>query len=95
MKNKLITSLLGAALCLAPHVDAAPVKVGMITTLSGGGSGLGVDVRDGFMLAVKTANRSDLEVIVEDDARKPALAVQIADTKRQKENVSKSFFIAD
>lgn len=45
---------------------------------------LRVDVRDGFMLAVKTANRSDLEVIVEDDARKPALAVQIADKMIQK-----------
>lgn len=87
MKKKLITSLLGAALCLTPHVGAAPVKVGMITTLSGGGSGLGVDVRDAFMLAVKTANRSDLEVIVEDDARKPALAVQIADKMIQKEKV--------
>ena len=31
---------------------AADLKVGMITTLSGGGAGLGVDVRDGFMLAV-------------------------------------------
>ena len=29
------------------------IKVGMITTLSGGGSGLGIDVRDGFLLAVK------------------------------------------
>jgi len=27
------------------------VKVGMITTLSGGGAGLGIDVRDGFLLA--------------------------------------------
>ncbi len=34
------------------------VKVGMITTLSGGGAGLGIDVRDGFMLAVK-GNDSD------------------------------------
>ena len=33
--------------------DGHKVKVGMITTLSGGGSGLGIDVRDGFMLAVK------------------------------------------
>ena len=30
-------------------------KVGMITTLSGGGAGLGIDVRDGFMLALKQA----------------------------------------
>jgi hypothetical protein len=36
--------------CPGPFV---PVKVGMITTLSGGGAGLGIDVRDGFMLALQ------------------------------------------
>lgn len=87
MKKKLITSLLGAALCLAPQVEADAVKVGMITTLSGGGSGLGVDVRDGFMLAVNNANNADLEVVIEDDGRKPALAVQIADKMIQKDKV--------
>ena len=59
----------------------------MITTLSGGGSGLGVDVRDGFMLAAKMAGNDNLEIIVEDDARKPDLAVQIADKMIQKEDV--------
>jgi len=83
MKKKLITSLFGAALCLAPQVQADAVKVGMITTLSGGGSGLGVDVRDGFMLAVNNANNADLSLVIEDDARKPALAVQIADKKKK------------
>ena len=29
-----------------------PVKIGMITTLSGGGSHLGIDVRDSFQLAI-------------------------------------------
>jgi hypothetical protein len=33
----------------------AEMKVGMITTLSGGGAGLGIDVRDGFLLALKQA----------------------------------------
>ena len=33
-------------------VALADTKIGMITTLSGGGAGLGVDVRDGFMLAI-------------------------------------------
>ena len=36
-----------------PAATAEPVKIGMITTLSGGGAGLGVDMRDGFMLAIK------------------------------------------
>ncbi|WP_169569456.1 ABC transporter substrate-binding protein [Sneathiella limimaris] len=74
-------------MCLAGTAMAEPVKVGMITTLTGGGSGLGIDVRDGFMLAVKQAGNKDLEVVIEDDARKPALAVQIADKMIQSEKV--------
>jgi len=68
-------------------VNAAPVKVGMITTLTGGGASLGIDIRDGFSLALKQGNNSDLSLIVEDDARKPALAVQIADKMIQREKV--------
>src|SRR5690606_27752204 len=63
------------------------VKIGMITTLSGGGAGLGVDARDGFMLAVKQAGGSDITVVTEDDAQKPELAVQIADKMVQSEKV--------
>jgi len=74
-------------LCLSATAFAEPVKVGMITTLSGGGSGLGVDVRDGFLLAAKMAGNKDLDVIVEDDARKPDLAVQIADKMIQRDDV--------
>ncbi|KNG92329.1 ABC transporter substrate-binding protein [Pseudaestuariivita atlantica] len=63
------------------------LKVGMITTLSGGGAGLGLDVRDGFLLAVKQAGRDDIEVVVEDDQRKPDIAVQLADKMIQSEKV--------
>jgi len=63
------------------------VKVGMITTLSGGGAGLGIDVRDGFLLAVKQAGNKHLEVVVEDDQRKPEIAVQLADRMIQQDNV--------
>ncbi|MDJ0937261.1 MAG: ABC transporter substrate-binding protein, partial [Kiloniellales bacterium] len=79
-----------AALAVAGAVGAAaaePVKIGMITTLSGGGSSLGIDVRDGFLLAVKRSGRKDLEVLVEDDARKPDLAKQIADKFVQRDKV--------
>ena len=67
--------------------SAEGVKVGMITTLSGGGAGLGIDVRDGFMLAVKQSGRSDIEVVIEDDQRKPEIAVQLADKMVQAEQV--------
>ena len=85
---KLKTLILSAALAaLAGGVSADGVKVGMITTLSGGGAGLGVDVRDGFMLAIAQSGRDDIEVIIEDDQRKPDVAVQLADKMIQSEKV--------
>jgi len=82
-------SLISAAIAATLMAGAAmaEVKVGMITTLSGGGAGLGIDVRDGFMLAVKQSGRDDIEVVIEDDQRKPDIAVQLADKMIQSEKV--------
>ena len=85
MKN-LILATATAALC-ATGVLAEDVKVGMITTLSGGGAGLGIDVRDGFMLAIAQSGRDDIEVVIEDDQRKPDIAVQLSDKMIQSERV--------
>ncbi|NKX36441.1 ABC transporter substrate-binding protein [Rhodobacteraceae bacterium R_SAG4] len=76
-----------AAAALAAGGAMADVKVGMITTLSGGGASLGIDTRDGFMLAMEEANRDDVEVVIEDDQRKPDIAVQLADKMIQSEKV--------
>lgn len=76
-----------SSMLLAGLAHAEPLKVGMITTLSGGGAGLGIDVRDGFMLAVKQSGNSDITVVVEDDQRKPDIAVQLADKMIQSEKV--------
>lgn len=78
-----------AALALAGMAQAEPVKVGMITTLSGGGAGLGVDTRDGFLLALKNAGDAgkEVELVIEDDQQKPDVAVQIADKMIQSEQV--------
>ncbi|MFP4538632.1 MAG: ABC transporter substrate-binding protein [Dichotomicrobium sp.] len=76
-----------AASMAAGAAQAEPVKVGMITTLSGGGASLGIDVRDGFMLALKQAANKDIELIVEDDQRKPDVAVQLADKMIQSDKV--------
>ncbi|MGC9370887.1 MAG: ABC transporter substrate-binding protein [Paracoccaceae bacterium] len=82
------TAAVAAALALgAASAQAEGVKVGMITTLSGGGAGLGIDARDGFMLAVKQAEGSEIEVIIEDDQRKPDIAVQLADKMIQSDKV--------
>lgn len=79
MKKMLLAATAAASVALAGVANAADVKVGMITTLSGGGAGLGIDVRDGFQLALKLAGDQQVELIIEDDGRDPEKAVTIAD----------------
>lgn len=85
--NKLAASAIALSLAATGVAMAGGAKIGMITTLSGGGSGLGIDVRDGFMLAINMSSNKDVEVVIEDDAQKPELAVQIADKMIQSEKV--------
>ncbi|MBN9348713.1 MAG: ABC transporter substrate-binding protein, partial [Devosia sp.] len=75
------------ALMTAGIAQAEPVKIGVITTLSGGGAGLGIDMRDAFQLAIKQSGNSEIELVVEDDAQKPELAVQIAEKMIQSDKV--------
>jgi branched-chain amino acid transport system substrate-binding protein len=62
---------------------ADPVKIGLITTLSGPAGYLGEDIRDGFKLATELKNGPfdgiPIEIFVEDDNWKPGQAKQIAD----------------
>jgi branched-chain amino acid transport system substrate-binding protein len=80
-------TIAAAMVIAAGTATAEPVKVGMITTLSGGGAGLGIDVRDGFQLALDQAEGHEVELIVEDDAQKPDAAVQLADEMIQSDEV--------
>lgn len=84
-----VALLLGV--CVSGVVQAAPVKIGMVTTLSTGAGYLGQDVRDGFMLAVKQGDGKlggvPVEVLVADDGRDPAQARQIITRMIQAENV--------
>jgi branched-chain amino acid transport system substrate-binding protein len=82
-------ALAGLMASVAPMAlaDTDGVTIGMITTLSGGGAGLGIDVRDGFMLALAQSGRDDIEVIIEDDERAPDRAVQLADRMIQADDV--------
>ncbi|WP_087587093.1 ABC transporter substrate-binding protein [Nitratireductor soli] len=60
-----------------------PVKIGMITTLSGPAGYLGQDIRDGFQLAIDESGGAlggvSVELVVEDDGLKPGNARQIAE----------------
>jgi hypothetical protein len=74
---------LGAFAIMAPAQTDTAIKVGLLSTLSGPGAGLGVDIRDGFQLAVKLSGGKfagkDVEVIVADDQASPAVGRQTAD----------------
>ncbi|MGN7772628.1 ABC transporter substrate-binding protein [Phyllobacterium sp. 22552] len=85
MKKILATSLLSLALASAAYAE--PVKIGVITTLSGGGAGLGIDMRDAFTLAMKQSGNKDIELVIEDDAQKPEIAVQLAEKMIQSDKV--------
>ncbi len=78
--------LAGAAIALAMALPAAaqsPVKIGLITTLSGPGGYLGEDVRDAFALAIEQEGGKlggvPVELMVEDDGLKPGQAKQVAE----------------
>lgn len=79
IKKVVLASALALGLAGAAQ---AQIKIGLITTLSGGGATLGQDQRDAFLLAVEQNGGKlgghDVQVIVEDDQLKPELGVQIA-----------------
>jgi branched-chain amino acid transport system substrate-binding protein len=87
MRKILTASLLALSMTAAGAALADPVKIGVITTLSGGGAGLGVDTRDALVLAFKKSGNTDVELVIEDDAQKPELAVQIAEKMIQSDKV--------
>ena len=69
----------------------ATVKVGLLSTLSGPGAGLGVDIRDGFQLAVKLSggkfSGKSVDVIVADDQASPDVGRQTADRLIKRDKV--------
>lgn len=83
-------ALAAAGLALPALAQNEPVKVGLLSTLSGPGAGLGVDIRDGFQLAVKLSGNKlggrPAEVIIADDQASPDVGRQTADrlVKRDK-----------
>jgi branched-chain amino acid transport system substrate-binding protein len=62
---------------------AEELTIGMITTLSGPGAGLGIDIRDAFNLAIEDLGGKfgefDAKVIEVDDQQKPDVAVQLTE----------------
>ena len=80
------------ALTAAFNAQAADkVKIGMLTTLSGAGAGLGTDIRDGFDLALKHLGNKmgnlPVEVLASDDQQNPDVAKQMTERLLKKEKV--------
>jgi branched-chain amino acid transport system substrate-binding protein len=92
MKKTLFAALLATAVCAAQAAPANDsVKVGFMSTLSGPAAGLGVDIRDGFQLAMKHLGGKlggvPAEVIIADDKQDPNNAKQIAERLLKKDKV--------
>ncbi|MFN5048856.1 ABC transporter substrate-binding protein [Roseateles sp.] len=97
MSKKTTNAVLCAALLLGLGAGASTawaadkVKIGLLSTLSGPGAGLGVDIRDGFNLALKHAGGKfgglPVELIVADDQQNPDVAKQTADRLLKRDKV--------
>ena len=75
---------LSAGFALAsPAVAADKIKIGFISTLSGPSAALGVDIRDGFNLAIKLNGGKlgglPVDLLVGDDQFKPEVGKQLAE----------------
>ncbi len=84
-------TILFACLLATPVLAAEPVKIGMVTTLSTKAGYLGEDIRDGFQLAIdQEAGKLGgvaVDLMVEDDGRKPEKGKQIAERFIKKDKV--------
>lgn len=91
--QRIVLSLLILLFSMSSALAADPVKIGMITTLSTKAGYLGEDIRDGFKLAIEqgegTLGGFPVELLVEDDGRKPEKGRQIAERfmKRDKAQI--------
>ena len=83
MPSRFMLSLIAAAAFSAPAQAADRIKIGFVSTLSGPSAAIGVDIRDGFQLAVKMAGGKlgglPAEVLIGDDQFKPEIGRQLAE----------------
>ena len=90
LRTLVATAAAVTALCAAAQTSE-PVKVGLLSTLSGPGAGLGVDIRDGFQLAIKLSGGKlggrAAEVVIADDQASPDVGRQTADRLIKRDKV--------
>ena len=90
LSTLLALSLIGSAVHAAEPAKGS-IKVGFVSTLSGPGAGLGIDIRDGFNLGMKHLNGKlgnlPAEILLADDQQKPEVAQQITEKFIKKDKV--------
>jgi branched-chain amino acid transport system substrate-binding protein len=91
MKVTIAAYALSASLLAAPVMATEPVKIGMVTTLSTKAGYLGEEIRDGFQLAIDEGGGKlggvSVELLVDDDGRKPEKGKQIANRYIKRDGV--------
>ncbi|MFN8722987.1 MAG: ABC transporter substrate-binding protein, partial [Rhodospirillales bacterium] len=74
---------MAAALAAAPAMAQTPVKIGLVTTLSGPGGYIGADIRDGFQIAIDMEGGRlggiPVQLLVEDDGFNPGKGKQVVE----------------
>src|SRR5687768_18145256 len=91
MKHTLIAAVAAAAFATSAQA-ASELKIGFLSTLSGPASALGIEIRDGFNLAVKLAGGRlgglPTELIVGDDQLNPEVGKQLAERMLKRDRVN-------
>ncbi len=86
-----IASSPATSLALPAIAQSQPLRIGMITTLSGPGAALGTDIRDGFNLVLKNAGGRlgglPVEVVVADDGLRPENGRAIAERMVRRDRI--------
>ena len=87
----LAATAVGLGLAVPQALAADKVRVGFVSTLSGPSAALGVDIRDGFLLALKLGGGKlgglPAEVLVSDDQFKPEVAKQLFEKNVKRDKV--------
>ena len=91
MKLKIIAIATAALLSLNAQA-ANELKIGFLSTLSGPAGGIGIEIRDGFNLAMKLAGGKlggmKTEVVVADDTLNPDTGRQLAERMLKRDRVN-------
>ncbi len=91
MKHTLIAAVAAAALATSAQA-ASELKIGFLSTLSGPASALGIEVRDGFNLALKLHGGKlgglPTEVVMGDDQLNPEVGKQLTERMLKRDRVN-------